>query len=531
MAAPTLKARYGMTAESNASPLTVTGVAVAPGDWVVVVALTSDSLRVINAAPTWTGGNAFGLSASAANVVDYANAYLWTAQATTTSTQTISLSPSAGNAGANFVVVRVFVFSAAYGLGGVHAARGSGLPSGTIPQAYTDSMIVYTVVDWNAVAATSGAFTSNGGAGAPQLDLRLGTGAAGYYSAWYPTPGAPGTKTLGMSAPSGQKWSSVGIEVFGYQPQTLSGALVMDGPGVFILGGFRTTSTGLILPATTSAAFGGIRQQQAALAMGGQAGASFGGQAIRTSPLIVAGVGGKLITGSSQISSGLVTAAAAGKIISNATVIRPSTLVVAGAASASVGAVRTQVATLGVTAGGTLLVAYTGIVPSSWGASGTSSLVVAGRALPSAAWVADAPGALTLAGMQLRPGSIILAGTSSAKFTAQMSAALASAGVGRLTLGPTHTVPSAITMAGRGLFVVSGRVIADYHPNVGGLVLVLSPSSLADLLVVPQTLRLTDSGRRLARLTSTGRSNANPLSNGRGNVVLQSVGARAVILE
>ena len=107
-------------------------------------------------------------------------------------------------------------FSNSSGVGASAGTTGSGSPSVGITTTADNSAIVVIVGDWNAVSGTQ-TFTSDGGAGTP-VNLTDYPGDNAHYGvaiAYYPDAGTAGAKTVGMSAPTGQAYSIIAIEVKG----------------------------------------------------------------------------------------------------------------------------------------------------------------------------------------------------------------------------------------------------------------------------------------------------------------------------
>ena len=205
--APTLRAAYGQTVDATTSPVTFS-VTMQAGDYIAVIAETSDSLRVVGT-PSG-GGLTYTLKASQVTT-NWGNAYLWTAQSSTTQTFTLSVTPSGGNAGANLNIIRAYVFGGVSALGNVqqnHASTGN--PSLTFTTTHDHSYVIWGSVDWNDVALGTPAYSS----GASQ-DLAYHSTAANYFFVKNADAGTAGSYTVSITAPTGQKWSAVGIELVG----------------------------------------------------------------------------------------------------------------------------------------------------------------------------------------------------------------------------------------------------------------------------------------------------------------------------
>lgn len=113
--------------------------------------------------------------------------------------------------------INALLFSNTNGVGAsAKANNSSGSPSVSITTTQNNSAIVVIVGDRNAVSGTQ-TFTSNGGAGSATSLTGFPGNAANYgvAIAYYPDAGAAGAKTVGMSAPTGQKWAIIAVEVKG----------------------------------------------------------------------------------------------------------------------------------------------------------------------------------------------------------------------------------------------------------------------------------------------------------------------------
>jgi hypothetical protein len=416
---PSLRAVYSSGAQSNAIPLNVPGVVIKKDDVVVVVALTSDYLRRINAPPTGLTGAAFVEEGGVYGQVNYANAYSWTAKATQDETVTISAVPSGGNAGADYVVMHVYVCQNAEGAGdtivggGWASAKGSAtLPSLTQTNVADHSIILFAAVDWNARSATGAAFTNTGGAGTPTTDYAVSTTAAGYYMAEYLDAGSAGVKTVGMTAPASQKWSAISIEVVGKglgpQVPREQAILHLDAISDLQVAGFGSTTDLLAMSASSAAVFGGAFQFSAVLAPRATPALSIG--ALRTQPsgLIVAGQGGLSVQNSPTAS---VLLAALSGLTAAGSESRSAVLSVVGTGSLALSPVRTQVGALSVSGAASLAISGRRTLTQVLAAVAASGLTVSTGAtavLP----VAGVAGKLTLAAMQTRFAVVVMSATS-----------------------------------------------------------------------------------------------------------------------
>lgn len=142
---------------------------------------------------------------SAVNV--YAHSYI------APSSETLTLSLIADSDGSTPFGGNALRFSGSIGIGASAINTGaSGQPSVNITTQANNSAIVVVSGD-TASASGSQVFSNNGGAGSPTDLTDLGVAIA---IAYYPNAGVAGSKTVGMSSPTGQTgWAIIAVEVKG----------------------------------------------------------------------------------------------------------------------------------------------------------------------------------------------------------------------------------------------------------------------------------------------------------------------------
>lgn len=87
--------------------------------------------------------------------------------------------------------------------------NGSGAPSATLTTTGTDSIVTWCCGDWNAIAPGTPAYRSS--ATQDGLHDKSTSFYVGYYA--YQAAAAAGSQTIGLTAPTGQEWAMVGIEI------------------------------------------------------------------------------------------------------------------------------------------------------------------------------------------------------------------------------------------------------------------------------------------------------------------------------
>lgn len=214
MAAPTFVNYYEPASSHNTTtPKSVT-VTTAVGDRLALVAYSGDSPSTIN---TPTGGTSltWTLKDSEEGFVNFANAYVWSATATTAESFACQVTNDSGSYKWHFGVFR---FSGSGGFGaaaGTHVDSAGG-PTVNITTTQANSAIVVANVDWDRLSGASRAWLTNAGALTEESYAQTSAG-GGYtgYSGYHADAGAIGTYAVGLSAPTGQKFSIVALEVLG----------------------------------------------------------------------------------------------------------------------------------------------------------------------------------------------------------------------------------------------------------------------------------------------------------------------------
>jgi len=212
MAAPTFVAQYATAFNNSTTPKTaMSAVAINSGD--VLVAVSANETASSDSLGFTENGTASFVFQQNYIISDYTGVEINTYTATANESLTVTITDSVGKLfGGN--VIR---FSGSAGVGASAKAQGAtGSPSVNITTTQANSAIVAICGDWNAVSGTQ-TFTMGGSStGWTALTDYPGDGvhygvAIGYIG----DAGAVGTKTIAMSAPTGQKWSIIVVEVKG----------------------------------------------------------------------------------------------------------------------------------------------------------------------------------------------------------------------------------------------------------------------------------------------------------------------------
>lgn len=208
-AAPTFVAEYPTAFNNATSPKTaMNAVSINSGDVLVLVSADEGNYALGET----ENGSASWVNIRYSDEFNYAAVRSSGYTATANETLTATITSTGGYSGGN--IIR---FSGSDGIGASAMSNGTtGTPSVSITTTQANSAIVVIVGDWSAVSGTQ-TFTNNGGAGSP-TNLTDFPGDNVHYGvgiAYYPDAGAAGSKTVGMSAPTGQKWTIHAIEVKG----------------------------------------------------------------------------------------------------------------------------------------------------------------------------------------------------------------------------------------------------------------------------------------------------------------------------
>lgn len=201
--------------DSMSTPKTVSATTGA-GDRLVVLGGSEDQAFTLN---TPTGNSLTYTLAQSVVVNQYSTAYVWTATDSAGGTGwTLSGSRNGDPARWGFTALR---FSGSDGFGASAKTNvASGAPSLSITTTGANSAIAVFVADWNAADGTSrtwravNSVTPTAGNGYERVYFR-NSAAVTFYAAYYPDAGAAGAKTVGLSAPSGQKYAIVAVEILG----------------------------------------------------------------------------------------------------------------------------------------------------------------------------------------------------------------------------------------------------------------------------------------------------------------------------
>jgi hypothetical protein len=189
-------------------------VTTAAGDLLVVCAVTSDTSVTLG---TPSGGGLTYAIAQEVTTGSRCRVAVWTAPVVAAQTFTLTLT-SGGNAfswGLNCLRFANATVGASAQTNAVNVA-----PSLNLTTTQDFSAIVLVNGDWAPVDGASRTYrTPSGSTAAVEQSYFFGSGNYGAYVAYHANAGVRGSKTIGLTAPTGQTASVVGVEIKGFAPE------------------------------------------------------------------------------------------------------------------------------------------------------------------------------------------------------------------------------------------------------------------------------------------------------------------------
>lgn len=215
------RANTGWSAAST--PQTVAGISVQSGDVVVIEASTSDSNETL---ATPTGGGLTWTLQKSSTVASTCAMYVWTAVAASTQTFTASISIATGSG--DIWGFEVSVWRGSDGVGASAITTGSGAPSLAITTSYADSVLVVHSGDWNAGSGASRTWRQVNSANPVEQAYVLAISYMTAYAAYHADTGVAGAKTVGLSAPTGQVYTTAAVEIRGTTAVTTAAGVEIE---------------------------------------------------------------------------------------------------------------------------------------------------------------------------------------------------------------------------------------------------------------------------------------------------------------
>lgn len=208
MAAPT-RVLGGATVLNNANnSKTSTAFDVVAGDLLIVIAGAEGNPESYST-PTATGGSITWTLVVSRIVANYGDIALWKGEVGATATGITVTVPTTGGLMYGFIW-ELFRDHGGVGVSGVSNGT-TGAPSVALNMS-TDSAVVSGSTDWNAQSGTITWRSVNGAAMTAQSTVQVNSRYSAYYGYRLDT-GASGSETMGTSAPTGQKWNIVAVEI------------------------------------------------------------------------------------------------------------------------------------------------------------------------------------------------------------------------------------------------------------------------------------------------------------------------------
>lgn len=180
---------------------------------ILVVKYSSADTGLVPGTPTGGGWTYTKTSFSAGASHCYVS--IWTATVGgSPASQTVALTSSGSNVPHSMVVEEWSGAQLAATPATNATKTGTGAPSATLSTVANNSVVTSINGDWAAVAPGTPAYLSSAledNGGAPNGHLTVSGQYTAYY--FYQTAATLGSQTIGLTAPTGQTWSMVGIEI------------------------------------------------------------------------------------------------------------------------------------------------------------------------------------------------------------------------------------------------------------------------------------------------------------------------------
>jgi hypothetical protein len=201
-----------VSSAADLSTLTSSSFTVTAGDVLVVKGVIEGTLTsAAFGTPTDTNSNTWALRASDSSS-SRCWVGLWTAVAANTVSMTVSMTPT-GHVFWHSMMVEHWASSALAGSPAISSPiTGSGSPSASLTTTAAASAVSWLNGDWNANDPTGRVYNSTS---ASPVDEGVHDKSTGNYVAYYAYQSAAsaGSQTIGLTAPTGQVWSMIGVEV------------------------------------------------------------------------------------------------------------------------------------------------------------------------------------------------------------------------------------------------------------------------------------------------------------------------------
>lgn len=203
-------------------------------DLIIVRGFTGDQAIQLTT-PSASGGDVTWNLEAVVNSGAYSMVWVWSGLVNTSSSNVV-VSSTVTPTG-NLAAINARLYRSHGGVGSkISGFSNTGFPSVVLPNVKDNSAIVYATNDWNAIDGETRAFTTDLTEDRYFFETSIYT----IYCAQIDDVGVGGSKTLGMSSPSGMKWSAAAVEIMGIETSNKGVLINEDGHPIL-------SDTGLIL--------------------------------------------------------------------------------------------------------------------------------------------------------------------------------------------------------------------------------------------------------------------------------------------
>lgn len=196
----------------SAADLVTASFTPATGETLVILGVTEDSAFTFGT-PTNTANTITWTSRKVNNPASNTYTAIWSGNVTAGGSACTVALPLLGGSGRKSMALLRFSSAQIAASPATSGTNGSGAPTGTIVTTGTNSFVAIANGDWAAVANGSPTYVSS--SGTPVEDFKTTT--TGIYSAyfWHQPAATAGTQNIGITAPTGQTYNLIALEVQG----------------------------------------------------------------------------------------------------------------------------------------------------------------------------------------------------------------------------------------------------------------------------------------------------------------------------
>lgn len=499
---PTPIQRVASVFNTTTSPKTATLTAVSAGDVIVIKAVNANATAApqfgtptgLTGSPTVTSRVSIGTTNSNCRVA------IWTVVATSSQANAVISVAQTGTAADYGIEVVQYPSTCAVGAN-VWSAQttATGTPSASASTTVAHSVIEYASTDWAALTGSPTYLTATAGTFTQTVAATV-SGQYTYYLGRYADSGTVGSKTIGMSAPTGQTWTLGGVEIVDSggtsTPITLStssttSAIIARGISRSALA--SSTVAGAIVrlagkPLGSNATVAATATRTASKPVAASSTAAAAVAKLITKPLVAGSTVTALVAAIKVLLKSLTTSST-----TSATISRTTAKVLAGAATAAPTITRRAAKTLQAATTGAATAAKTAAKPLAAGTAVTATVATMKVLLKAIAATSTTTAALTRAAAK--------------QLASTVAAAPVLARRAAKTLQAAPTVTPAVTKRISRRLQTTSSVLGTFTAGASGVItaiarLLLRQRRRTDLTVrdIHRT-RLTTSDRSTVKLT------------------------------